>query len=619
MPDNPKQLSLFSEESETAPLSASSGDTKVIDDSKNLSDVTPKTATRYIPIAMSFDSPAEHTEEVQFGTKLQKEKVSSDSAYETSAETPKKIFKPTEIAAKSAMVINAMKAIKDQNLVVPSIDKIVLNKDSSINKEATAEAKLNSLSSITDGLNKVFNDLSRIASIDKGLEDNIDAEINNKVRQPVYLHFMVGDIVISEFSGFTGDKLTLPTVSQICEKMGPSWNTAQFIGWDSDGIAHTNDDIHAILKKVYPVKFLFDGNLLEIIDIPDGTKTIKAVENNIDHLNLVTPLLVNYSIFCATKIITGDSVINIQPITDKAKRTAIKSVIVVFAVRPSTLGLDISTMSKEEQQRAMIIQKVTVPFGASVDPPSEELLAEHGLQLPFDEYYHWSSDLTCITNNVVIKAESLSAARKSTNLINDLKEMSAEEWLDTGKEMVTHAWNAIKYPALIYMEHKLIKQFESGKLLKTRDFVFLRYHGDLMFYKYTGVKSVIEIPAVVNGMYVKHIHPHAFTQGPFNPLHLFNKHKLFSTEHLSASAGNMTQLILPKTIKYLPANFLYHVNAVELLIVPESVSEVSPNAFAGSSLSEIYFNGVCPKGFCRKGLNADIFVRRKAYKSFFNS
>ena len=116
MPDNPKQLSLFSEESETAPLSASSGDTKVIDDSKNLSDVTPKTATRYIPIAMSFDSPAEHTEEVQFGTKLQKEKVSSDSAYETSAETPKKIFKPTEIAAKSAMVINAMKAIKDQNL-----------------------------------------------------------------------------------------------------------------------------------------------------------------------------------------------------------------------------------------------------------------------------------------------------------------------------------------------------------------------------------------------------------------------------------------------------------------------------------------------------------------------
>ena len=35
MPDNPKQLSLFSEESETAPLSASSGDTKVIDDSKN--------------------------------------------------------------------------------------------------------------------------------------------------------------------------------------------------------------------------------------------------------------------------------------------------------------------------------------------------------------------------------------------------------------------------------------------------------------------------------------------------------------------------------------------------------------------------------------------------------
>lgn len=70
--------------------------------------------------------------------------------------------------------------------------------------------------------------------------------------------------------------------------------------------------------------------------------------------------------------------------------------------------------------------------------------------------------------------------------------------------------------------------------------------------------------------------------------------------------------------KYLPANFLYHVNAVELLVVPESVSEVSPNAFAGSSLSEIYFNGACPKGFCRKGLSADIFVRRKTYKSFFS-
>ena len=48
------------------------------------------------------------------------------------------------------------------------------------------------------------------------------------------------------------------------------------------------------------------------------------------------------------------------------------------------------------------------------------------------------------------------------------------------------------------------------------------------------------------------------------------------------------------------------------------MSEVSPNAFAGSSLSEIYFNGACPKGFCRKGLSADIFVRRKTYKSFFS-
>ena len=79
----------------------------------------------------------------------------------------------------------------------------------------------------------------------------------------------------------------------------------------------------------------------------------------------------------------------------------------------------------------------------------------------------------------------------------------------------------------------------------------------------------------------------------------------------------MTALILPVTIKYLPANFLYNVTGVDILVIPESVNEISPNAFSGSSIQEIYFDGACPKGFTRDNVTADVFVRRGNYKSFF--
>lgn len=67
----------------------------------------------------------------------------------------------------------------------------------------------------------------------------------------------------------------------------------------------------------------------------------------------------------------------------------------------------------------------------------------------------------------------------------------------------------------------------------------------------------------------------------------------------------------------MPANFLYNVAGINTLVIPESVNEISPNAFSGSNIQEIYFDGACPKGFTRDNVTADIFVRRESYKSFF--
>lgn len=606
-----------------------------------------------VPKSLSFDEEGESLK-----TPLNHStSVSSDSSEATKVaakcdESPKKISFDDDDTTKSSkiksevqqkenngensvqpnMLVNILsKMASDPNAhwsTAPNISDIVLTNDSKLDTVATAKSEYDETASIDAALDATFNDLKKIAKMEDGILEFAEAETREpKLREQVFFHFMVGNTVVGEFNGFSGDKIVCPTLEEIIKVMGDDWDSSQFSGWDTTEFAKVdNGDIKAILKHQFTVNVFIRGIKQMSIKVTDGTKTIKALEQNIKPLNLVTPIFVNYSVYCNTKIITSDTDINLEPKTKEAENalqnmsgsqgeisSSGNKIVVVFAIRPSDVGIDASSLSKDELKKAMIIKKVFIEPGGSVEQPDDEDLAAHGLQLPFESYYQWSGSLENITENCVLRAEPLSIKDRAAQM----KDMSPDELIDTGKGFLKTAINTMKYPVLALTERKLRKDFEKGKTLTTRDFVFLRHGGELMLYKYTGVKSVVEIPALVNGLYVKYIHPNAFSTGPFKVSTLFNRKKLFSTERFSKPVGNMSGLVLPITIKYLPANFLYGVSGVTQLLIPESVSEVSPNAFNGSAIDELYFDGVCPRGFERKNVDAEVFVRRKLYKTYF--
>ena len=525
----------------------------------------------------------------------------------------------SELREKSRMLQHMLQYM-DKNSITeaPNINDIILNSDSSLDASKTLETKYDETDSVTAGLNKKYEELLNLANVQAGLEAYANQEASNPERKQVFINFMIGDIVVGNYEGFDGDRINLPSLDDIKKAMGNEWDSAQFAGWDSDGIAH-NTDVHAILKKQCSVKIYMNGRQIDDVDAIEGTDVLKIVDVNAKKFGLLTPIKQHYSIKCASRTIKSDSVIKFETKTAEAQEAAeakfaeSHKCTVIFAIRPSDLGLNTSKMSEDAVKDATIIQKVVVGYGDSVQPPSDEVISAHGLMTPFSKYYTWSGNLDHITSNTVIKAEPLTIMDRAESL----KDVSMDDVVSTGKDLAKRAINAIKYPAILYTAYKLVKEFEKGKRLQTKDFVFLRKRNELMLYKYTGVNSVIEIPAVVNGMYVKYIHPCAFTSGPFKFSTLFNKNKLFSTDRYSSAAGSTEQLILPRTIKYIPENFLYHVTGVTTIVIPESVSEMSPNAFNGSSVEEIYFNGMCPNGFNRDSIDAEVFVRRKAYKSFF--
>lgn len=575
----PKKLDLFAEGPSSVP--------PVIDDTAT-ADVTKAKA----PSKMLFDSmtPEETTEAFAY---LVKQAIANGKA----------------LAPKVAATVASMQ----------------MNDDSSLNAQATAEKEDSILNKIARGLLDACNTLTKEAGIEQSLNNYADNEAAVPDRKEVYVHFMYDGVCVGDFSGFEGDKLPLPTAEDLSEFFKDSvmkQDLNRFVGWDTNGIAQDSNDVNAVLRTERTLTVVIDKtqSILGTIKTYDGAKTLSALTNCCESLGLLTPLLVHYAIYAKSKTVDGDTVVRIIPKTkeaiEKLGEVATATVTVIFALRPSDLGLDTQNLSREEIN-SLIIQKMSVPIGGSVEPPSDDVLQQHGLRLPFEQYYRWSNSLTDIQTNCVIKALPLTAEEYSANFVQEAKEMELNDWIEEGKKFVHTAWKAIKYPAIAMLEHKLVKEFEAGRKLRTSDFVFRKHNSELMLMKYVGVSDVIEIPAKVNGMYVKYVHPKAFSDGPFRPWHVFNKNKLFSTERLGAASTSINRIVLPRTIKYLPAYFLHGLSGVTTLVVPESVGEMSPNALSGSSIETIYFNGNCPKGFVKADTDADVFVHKKNYKTFF--
>lgn len=528
---------------------------------------------------------------------------------------------PEETEAKSKMVSRMLSLLQQSETPfrsAPDVSDIVLNADSSLNEQKTLESPC-IISEISEKLNHTFDEMVSLSRMEDGLSNYADAEKDTKERVPVQFNIMVGNIVIRNVSCYSGDKIVFPTPEDITASMGSKWNPELFVGWDSDGIAYGNNDVHAILKRSCQVSLKLSGNLMCTVSTPEGTKVIKIVEDNMKRINLVAPLFTNYSVYCTSRVITGDATINLEPKNRNAAEIPLekKQFVVVFAIKPSWLGIDTSNMTKEELQNATVISKMVVSYGDAANAPTDEQLLEHGMSLPFEKYYRWSADFSAVTSNLVIKAVPLTAPEGPPSLIETIRGMSKEDLVEGGAIFAKHFMNILANPAIEFREKKLLRNFEDCRPLRTRDFVFLRRGTELMLYQYIGPSLNVEIPSSVNGLYVNYIHPCAFSDGPITFRYIFKKNKnQFKTNSMS-SRTNINQILFPNSIKYIPSNFLYKVTEVTAVVIPASVTEISPDAFNGASVEELYFDGVCPRGFNRENVRADVFVRRQNYKSFF--
>lgn len=509
--------------------------------------------------------------------------------------------------------------------VAPTADSIGFNSDSSLNKEVTAQKKDNIFNAVVKGLQSVCSEMEHDAHVERELNRMADIEVADPNRKSVYIHFMYDGVCVGDFSGFEGDKLPLPTAEDIDTFFKGTtlpYEPGRFIGWDSSGKAESSKDIVAVLKVKRKITLTYKNRVIGTVETFDGVKTATALTKACEELGLITPLFVNYAVYAPATIVTEDIEVKLTPKTQEATESLAKlvggeRVTVVFALRPSDLKLDTRQMTKEELREALIIQRVDISAGESVSPPSDDVLESKGLRTPFEQYYSWSNSLENIQTSCVIKAVPLSVLEYSENIIQDAQDASLEDWVASGKRAVKAAVNAVKYPALLIMERQLVKNFEAGRKLQTRDFVFMKHRNELMLMKYVGVSSEVEIPARVNGMYVKYVHPKALSNGPFRPWHIFNKNKLFSIDRLGATGDNITRVILPNSLRYVPGYFLHGLHNVDRLVIPSSVGKMSPNALAGSGIEEIYFNGACPQGFEQESTDADVFAHREYYKTFF--
>lgn len=153
-------------------------------------------------------------------------------------------------------------------------------------------------------------------------------------------------------------------------------------------------------------------------------------------------------------------------------------------------------------------------------------------------------------------------------------------------------------------ESQLFSHFQKGKLIISGDFRFLLKDNELMLLKYTGTSTVVRVPDSVGNIEVKYLHPEAFKKGKlvkttalknvFQNLFNFNN-GLHDNTSIKDAFNGIKEVELPKSLCHLPSLVFAHCKALEQVIIPEGVYNVSPNAFKGSNVHEIFFEGLPPK------------------------
>lgn len=176
---------------------------------------------------------------------------------------------------------------------------------------------------------------------------------------------------------------------------------------------------------------------------------------------------------------------------------------------------------------------------------------------------------------------------------------------------------------------KLIRRFESGRLVLAGDFTFLLEGNEMMAWRYNGISTDVEIPAKVGGCPVRYVSSDLFNDtsrfslGGYklrgvNSMISGQHHDNLNRSNIEELAAGIQRVLLPSTLIALPEAFLAGCDRVKIITIPDSVRYVSPKTFVGSNLDAIFFEGYCPTNMnlCSFSIIPSIYVRADYEHSF---
>ena len=457
-------------------------------------------------------------------------------------------------------------------------------------------------------LNNIFEEQVKSLSSASAKDNLTDSSISKIVR------YFVWDKLVKEENITLIENSAPPELSEIENLVEDA--AEYFIGW---GEPEQKDDfiteIHAIIKDSVLVSVSVDDKtLVSNSRVPKGTK----IFDFLNKLDLKQPVSENYDVLENLYVFEQDSAIHLF-----SRRELVK---VVFYVDIKDLCVDYSTLSDEEILDLSVIQTVEIPIGASAEPPDDSIIAQKGLTVPFDLYFRWEGSYDDVENDTMVRAVPLNVFERTCKMLSsseNVKELiqtsSVVTTVKTGFSLIR---KGAKITARNVQEMQLLKAFELGEILETKDYVFYKHKRELMLARYTGTEYEIKIPAVVNGMYVKYVHP-SFLNGGFGVNNrqgffrkLFHKTSLFKVSAIGSVTQQVTCIKFPTTLLYLPSKCFYGCTSLEDVVLPHSLRDVNSTTFKGCRIENLIFNGPCPTGLLDCKLDSKIYVRREFYKTF---
>lgn len=260
-----------------------------------------------------------------------------------------------------------------------------------------------------------------------------------------------------------------------------------------------------------------------------------------------------------------------------------------------------------QQMTKTVQHKASKPEQDTTSPVSEDE-AEHTTQQ--------SDKRTKTAEPVVKKHKPLISDNEDEEDLVDEAYAKAVDVLQKAGTSARKAGLSIREKTITFMQlASADRMFKDSSVIKTNVMTFRNSGNSIMAYKYTGSNTVIRIPAYVNGLPVEYLHTKflkrvAVVSNTAKAVQNFMDGTMVDhkTSDYQFNPGKITRVILPETLKVIPAELFYGCHSLHELVIPASVSVMPNDAILNSGINVLIFNGACPNGFLLGALPANVTV-----------